>query len=228
MPVIPLIGGNALPRRELLHPLRNTREALEDLPIRKTNTVVIGNCCHNDVITLASNQLSPGAISAMVHTALNVIHGLHRKRGLLDRLVRHHNICVQLRKRPDLGRVLSLSLHTAENGVFFPWVVGQDRIAPRSVEDLRAIFAAFGERPSEEQISEMAKAARKIRGQHQRAGAFLKEELVRAFLDDVHLYGIGNALNDFHSRHNIGYVELLKVSAIGERANVAAERVEVI
>ena len=108
------------------------------------------------------------------------------------------------------------------------WVVGQDRIAPRSVEDLRAIFAAFGERPSEEQISEMAKAARKIRGQHQRAGAFLKEELVKAFLDDVHLYGIENALNGFHGRHNIGYVELLKVSAVGERANVAAERVEVI
>lgn len=137
-----------------------------------------------------------------------------RKRGIPD-----SEIIEQIHSRLPDGR----SFQTVR-----AWVVGQDRIAPRSVEDLRAIFAAFGERPSEEQISEVAKAARKIRGQHQRAGAFLKEEMVKAFLDDVHLYGIENALNGFHRRHNIGYVELLKVSAVGERANVAAERVEVI
>lgn len=137
-----------------------------------------------------------------------------RKRGIPD-----SEIIEQIRSRLPDGR----SFQTVR-----AWVVGQDRIAPRSVEDLRAIFAAFGERPSEEQIGEVAKAARKIRGQHQRAGAFLKEEMVKAFLDDVHLYGIENALNGFHRRHNIGCVELLKVSAVGERANVAAERVVVI
>ena len=106
--------------------------------------------------------------------------------------------------------------------------VGGSRIAPQSEEDIRGIFSAFHIYIKDEDVSAIARAASRIRGQHQRTGMMTAGALVRKFIEDVGTYGLDDALAGFDERHESGNVELLTVSAVGERMSVAEDRVEIL
>ena len=107
------------------------------------------------------------------------------------------------------------------------WVTG-NRIAPRSEEDIRGIFAAFHTYIKDDDIREISHAARVIRGQHQRTGMLTVGKLVDKFIEDVKRYGLEDALAGFDERHESGNVELLKVSAVGSSMSVAEDRVDIL
>lgn len=107
------------------------------------------------------------------------------------------------------------------------WIKG-DRIAPQSEDDIRAIFNAFHSSISDEEIKRVCKAASRIRSQHQKTGMMAAESMVRMFLDDVSHFGVDGAVSGFDERHENGNVELLRISAVGEKMRVAVERVNIV
>jgi hypothetical protein len=108
------------------------------------------------------------------------------------------------------------------------WVNGERVIAPQSENDIRGIFAAFHVHVTDEDVWQIARAAGRIRGLHQKTGIKTAERMVHKFIEDVREYGLDDALAGFDARHESGNVELLTVSAVGEAASVASERVEVL
>ena len=55
-----------------------------------------------------------------------------------------------------------------------------------------------------------------------------RKDMVTDFLSDLGRYGLDDALKGFDARHEAGDVELLRVTAVGERKNVAVDRVDVL
>ena len=55
-----------------------------------------------------------------------------------------------------------------------------------------------------------------------------KKSMVADFLKDVERYGLDDAVEGFDERHEAGDIELLRVAAVGERKNVAVDRVDVL
>lgn len=107
------------------------------------------------------------------------------------------------------------------------WVTGE-RIAPRKEDDVKAIFASLGEPIDDSTAKEIVNAAKRIRSQHQKSGILAKEEMVTLFLEDVGKYGVDNALDGFDERHKSGKIELLRVATVGERMNIAIDRVPLV
>ena len=107
------------------------------------------------------------------------------------------------------------------------WVMGE-RIAPQSEDDIRAIFSAFRVYIRDEDVMAIVRAARLIRGQHQRTGMMAAEKMVRKFLEDVGKYGLDDAVAGFDERHESGNIELLTVSAVGKQMRVSVERAEIV
>ena len=52
--------------------------------------------------------------------------------------------------------------------------------------------------------------------------------MVADFLKDVRQYGLDDAIDGFDQRHEAGDVELLRVTAVGQKKNVAVDRVDVL
>ena len=107
------------------------------------------------------------------------------------------------------------------------WVKG-DRIAPQTPADIEAVYLALGYSITATELGQIAVAVRKIRNKHRAVGRMTQKELVADFLSDVKQYGLDDALKGFDGRHEAGDVELLRVTAVGERKNVAVDRVDVL
>lgn len=107
------------------------------------------------------------------------------------------------------------------------WVKG-DRIAPQTQADIEAVYSALGYPITDTELDQIAAAVRKIRNKHRAVGRMTQRELVADFLSDVKQYGLDDALKGFDGRHEAGDVELLRVTTVGERKNVAVDRVDVL
>lgn len=107
------------------------------------------------------------------------------------------------------------------------WVKG-DRIAPQTQTDIEAIYLALGFPLADGELDQIAAAVRKIRNKHRAVGRMARKDMVTDFLSDLGRYGLDDALKGFDVRHEAGDVELLRVTAVGERKNVAVDRVDVL
>lgn len=107
------------------------------------------------------------------------------------------------------------------------WVKG-NRIAPQTQADIKAVYLALDYPITDTELNQIAAAVRKIRNKHRAVGKMAKKELVADFLSDVKRYGLDDALKGFDDRHEAGNVELLRVTAVGERKNVAVDRVDIL
>lgn len=107
------------------------------------------------------------------------------------------------------------------------WVKGQ-RIAPQTPADIEAIYEALGYPITDDELSIIAIAVRKIRNKHRAVGRIAAKGMVADFLKDVRQYGLDDAIDGFDQRHEAGDVELLRVTAVGQKKNVAVDRVDVL
>lgn len=107
------------------------------------------------------------------------------------------------------------------------WVKG-DRIAPQTQADIEAVYLALGFPLADGELEQIAAAVRKIRNKHRAVGRMARKDMVADFLNDLELYGLDDALKGFDARHEAGDVELLRVTAVGERKKVAIDRVDVL
>ncbi len=107
------------------------------------------------------------------------------------------------------------------------WVKG-NCIAPQRRADIEAVYLALGYSITVSELDHITDAVRKIRNKHRAVGRMAHKELVAKFISDVKQYGLDDALKGFNDRHKAGDVELLRVAAVGERKNVAADRVDVL
>jgi hypothetical protein len=107
------------------------------------------------------------------------------------------------------------------------WVKG-DRIAPQNIFDIYAIYSALDCPVTQEQLNQISRAVREIRNKHRAVGRMAAKGMVTDFISDVKKYGVDDAVEGFDKRHEAGDIELLKIAAIGERQNVAVDRVDVL
>lgn len=126
-----------------------------------------------------------------------------------------------------IDRIYSRVDETRTKGGVRGWVRG-DRIAPQTPADIEAVYLALDYPITATELNQIAAAVRKIRNKHRAVGRMTQKELVADFLSDVKQYGLDDALKGFDSRHEAGDVELLRVTSVGERKNVAVDRVDVL
>lgn len=107
------------------------------------------------------------------------------------------------------------------------WVKGK-RIAPQTRTDIQAIYSALSYPIANDELDLIANAVRKIRNKHRAVGRMAAKDMVADFLKDVDQYGLDDAVKGFDDRHEAGDVELLRVTSVGERKNVAVNRVDVL
>lgn len=103
------------------------------------------------------------------------------------------------------------------------WVKGR-RIAPQTIEDIKAVYTGLRYPVTEEEFRDVISAVRAIRNKHRAVGRMAKKDMVIQFLNDVRKYGIDNAVSGFDERHEAGDIELLRVTSIGNEMNVALSR----
>lgn len=126
-----------------------------------------------------------------------------------------------------IDRIYSHVAETRTKAGVRGWVKG-DRIAPQSKADIEAVFSSLGYPLADSELNQIAGAVRKIRNKHRAVGRMAKKGMVADFLQDVERYGLDNAVEGFNERHEAGDIELLRVAAVGERKNVAIDRVDVL
>lgn len=107
------------------------------------------------------------------------------------------------------------------------WVKGY-RIAPQTQDDIKAVYLALGCPIDDEELERISTAVGKIRSKHRAVGRMARKGMVTDFLNDVEKYGLDDAIDGFGDRHEAGDVKLLRVTAVGERKNVAVDRVDVL
>jgi hypothetical protein len=107
------------------------------------------------------------------------------------------------------------------------WVKGNP-IAPQTKADIQAVYSSLGYPLADGELDQIAGAVRKIRNKHRAVGRMAKKSMVADFLKDVERYGLDDAVEGFDERHEAGDIELLRVAAVGERKNVAVDRVDVL
>lgn len=103
------------------------------------------------------------------------------------------------------------------------WVKGY-RIAPQTIEDIKAVYTGLRYPVTEEEFRDVISAVRAIRNKHRAVGRMAKKDMVIQFLNDVRKYGIDGAVSGFDERHETGDIELLRVTSIGNEMNVAPSR----
>lgn len=103
------------------------------------------------------------------------------------------------------------------------WVKGY-RIAPQTIEDIKAVYTGLRYPVTEEEFRDVISAVRAIRNKHRAVGRMAKKDMVAQFLNDVRNYGVDDAVSGFDERHEAGDIELLRVTSIGNEMNVAPSR----
>lgn len=126
-----------------------------------------------------------------------------------------------------VDRIYSRVVKTRTKAGVRGWVKG-NRIAPQTKADIEAIYSSLGYPLADGELDKIAGAVRKIRNKHRSIGRMAKKGMVADFLKDVERYGLDNAVDGFDERHEAGDVELLRVAVVGERRNVAIDRVDVL
>ena len=103
------------------------------------------------------------------------------------------------------------------------WVKG-NRIAPQTVEDIRAVYSGLRCPISDNDFNAITRAVKLIRNKHRAVGRMAAKDMVNQFLTDVRAYGLDDAVRGFDDRHEAGDVELLKVTSVGSEMSVATDR----
>lgn len=139
----------------------------------------------------------------------------------------HHAIARGYTDSDIVDRIYSRVAKTRTKAGVRGWVKG-DRIAPQTRDDIEAIYRALGFPLTEGELDQIVDAVREIRNKHRAIGRMAAKDMVFNFLEDVRQYGLNDAIEGFDERHEAGDVELLRVTAVGERQNVAIDRVDVL
>lgn len=103
------------------------------------------------------------------------------------------------------------------------WVKG-NRIAPQTVEDIRAVYSGLHYPISDNDFKDITRAVKLIRNKHRAVGRMAAKDMVNQFLTDVRTYGLDDAVRGFDDRHEVGDIELLKVTSVGSEMSVATDR----
>lgn len=103
------------------------------------------------------------------------------------------------------------------------WVKG-NRIAPQTVEDIRAVYSGLHYPISDSDFTAITRAVKLIRNKHRAVGRMAAKDMVNQFLTDVRTYGLDDAVSGFDHRHEAGDIELLKVTSVGSEMSVATDR----
>lgn len=103
------------------------------------------------------------------------------------------------------------------------WVKG-NRIAPQTVEDIRAVYSGLRYPIPDNDFNAITHAVKLIRNKHRAVGRMAAKNMVNQFLADVRVYGLDDAVRGFDDRHEAGDIELLKVTSVGSEMSVATDR----
>lgn len=104
------------------------------------------------------------------------------------------------------------------------WIRGKTSIAPRSKKDISIISKAFGNCFTDDEITQIAKAARMVKGKRITSGKKLTTEIADKFVADAVKGTIEEAARDFDRKHGLGSVELLVVDYVGGSQLVSLSR----
>lgn len=104
------------------------------------------------------------------------------------------------------------------------WIRGKTSIAPRSKKDISIISKAFGNYFTDDEITQIAKAARMVKGKRITSGKKLTTEIADKFVADAVKGTIEEAARDFDRKHGLGSVELLVVDYVGGSQLVSLSR----